>query len=121
MTGAVNITCFFQIPLRYQISGLSPLQAGVRLVPFAICGPIGAIITSLVSKNRRVPPIYAAIAGAILQVLGLIFISRSPDNSPDWRPMYGLEVITGLGFGANIGSATLLIPYLVEKKNLGKS
>lgn len=121
MTGSVSITCIIQLPIRYQTSvGASPLQAGVRLLPFVLCGPLGVIITASISKKRRVPPLYSALAASILQMLGLIFISRGPADNPDWTPLYGLEVLTGLGMGMSIGIVTLLTPYVAENRDLGK-
>ncbi|KAI2783795.1 putative multidrug resistance protein fnx1 [Daldinia loculata] len=119
MTGSVSITCIIQLPIRYQTSvGASPLQAGVRLLPFVLCGPLGVIITASISKKRRVPPLYSALAASILQMLGLIFISRGPADNPDWTPLYGLEVLTGLGMGMSIGIVTLLTPYVAENRDL---
>ncbi|KAI1807116.1 putative multidrug resistance protein fnx1 [Daldinia bambusicola] len=119
MTGSVSITCIIQLPIRYQTSvGASPLQAGVRLIPFVICGPIGVILTAAISKKRRVPPLYSALVASILQMLGLIFMARGPADNPDWAPLYGLEVLAGLGMGISIGIVTLLTPYVAEKRDL---
>ncbi|KAH9987036.1 putative multidrug resistance protein fnx1 [Xylariaceae sp. FL0662B] len=119
MTGSVSITCIIQLPIRYQTSvGTSPLQAGVRLLPFVLCGPIGVTLTALCSRKRRIPPLYIGIFGMILQILGLIFMAQGPPSNPDWSVLYGLEVITGLGMGISIGLVTLLTPYVVEKRDL---
>lgn len=121
MTGSVSVTCIIQLPIRYQTTvGASPLQAGVRLLPFVMMGPIGVTITAMISKNRQVPPIYIGLAGSIFQMLGLIFMARGPADNPDWTPLYGLEVLTGMGMGISIGLVTLLTPYMVEKRDLGK-
>lgn len=119
MTGSVSVTCIIQLPIRYQTTvGASPLQAGVRLLPFVMMGPIGVTITAMISKNRQVPPIYIGLAGSIFQMLGLIFMARGPADNPDWTPLYGLEVLTGMGMGISIGLVTLLTPYMVEKRDL---
>ncbi|KAI1339724.1 putative multidrug resistance protein fnx1 [Xylariaceae sp. FL0016] len=68
-TGAVSITCIIQLPLRYQTTvGASPLQAGIRLLPFVMCGPIGATITAALAKGRKVAPVdigLVAVASAV--------------------------------------------------------
>lgn len=121
MTGSVSITCIIQLPIRYQTTvGSSPLQAGVRLLPFVLCGPLGVTLTAILSKNRRVPPLYVGIVGILLQMIGLIFISQGPPSNPDWSPLYGVEVLAGLGMGISIGVVTLLTPYIAEKRDLGK-
>ncbi|KAI1205341.1 putative multidrug resistance protein fnx1 [Annulohypoxylon truncatum] len=119
MTGSVSVTCIIQLPIRYQTTvGASPLQAGVRLLPFVMCGPIGVTLVAMLSKKRRVPPIYIGLVGSIFQMLGLIFMARGPPNNPDWTPLYGLEVLTGMGMGISIGFVTLLTPYIAEKRDL---
>ena len=121
MTGSVSITCIFQLPLRYQTTaGLSPLQAGVRLIPFSVCGPLGSILCAVLSKGKRVPPVYLATAGGIMQVIGLVFFSRGDPANPTWPGLYGLEVVVGLGFGLCLGAVTLMVPFVVEKKHLGE-
>lgn len=122
MTGAVSITCIFQLPLRFQTSaGLGPLEAGVRLIPFSVCGPLGTILCAVLSKNKRAPPIYMAIVGEVMQIIGLVFFSRGDPAQPDWHALYGLEVVVGLGFGMCLGAVTLMAPFVVEKRDLGKS
>ncbi|KAK4248390.1 multidrug resistance protein 3 [Corynascus novoguineensis] len=119
MTGAVSITCIFQLPLRYQTSaGLSALQAGLRLIPFSVCGPLGTVFCAVLSKKRRVPPIYLAIAGELMQIIGLVFLARGDPADPDWRGLYGLEVVVGIGFGLCLGAVSLMVPFVVEKRDL---
>ncbi|KAI6087384.1 putative multidrug resistance protein fnx1 [Hypoxylon rubiginosum] len=119
MTGSVSITCIIQLPIRYQTTvGSTPLNAGIRLLPFVLCGPLGVTLTAAISKKRRVPPIYAGIAGVLFQILGLAFIAEGPSDNPDWTPLYGLEILTGLGMGISIGIVTLLTPYIAEKRDL---
>lgn len=120
MTGAVSITCMIQIPIRYQAAGaLSPLQAGIRLIPFSVFSPIGVIVVAALSRKRFVPPLYLAFVGEILQIIGLVFLSRSPLDNLGWGGLYGLEVLIGLGMGFCIGTATLMTPFIVEKRDLG--
>ncbi|KAK4236506.1 multidrug resistance protein 3 [Achaetomium macrosporum] len=119
MTGAVSITCIFQLPLRYQTSaGLDPLQAGVRLIPFSVCGPLGTVVCAALAKNRRVPPIFLTIGGSLMQIIGLVFLARGGPADPDWRGLYGLEVVIGMGFGLCLGAVTLMVPFVLENRDL---
>ncbi|KAI3322570.1 drug resistance transporter [Xylariaceae sp. AK1471] len=118
-TGTVSIALIIQLPIRYQTTlGVSPLQAGVRLLPFVLLTSVGAAISGAAVKNRRVAPIYVGLFGIILQIIGLIFLSSVSPNTPDWKAVYGLQVLVGLGAGCNIGIVTLLTPYVVEHKDL---
>lgn len=120
MTGAVSVTCIFELPIRYQTAaGLSPLEAGVRLIPMSACGPLGAVIGAMLTKNKRVPPLFLALGGALMQIIGLVFLSQASPNDPDWHGLYGLEVLIGLGFGLGIAAGTLLAPFVVKKGDLG--
>ncbi|KAI1347995.1 drug resistance transporter [Xylaria sp. FL0043] len=118
-TGAVSIGCIIQLPIRYQTTlGVDPLQAGIKLLPFAVFTPVGAALTAIICKNRRVAPVYIGFFGVILQVIGLAFLSSAPPNDPSWNATYGLQVLIGLGAGCNIGLVTILMPYVVEHRDL---
>ena len=122
MFGAISVTFIFQLPIRYQtVQGLNSLQAGLRLLPFSLSGPIGSVVSAGLCKSLRIPPIYIIIVGSILQVLGIIFTSRISTTDLNWNGLYGLEVLIGIGFGFCLGGATLLIPFVFDKEDLGKS
>ncbi|KAI9740045.1 MAG: hypothetical protein M1818_004796 [Claussenomyces sp. TS43310] len=119
MSGAVSITFVFQLPLRYQTAaGSSPLQAGLKLLPFSLSGPVGSIVAAGLSKKLRVPPIFLMLLGSIMQIIGIVFASRGPPRNPNWSGLYGLEVVVGLGFGFCLGAATLVTPFIFEKRDL---
>ncbi|KAI0147457.1 major facilitator superfamily domain-containing protein [Xylariaceae sp. FL1272] len=118
-TGAVSVTCIIQLPIRYQTSvGTSPLQAGVRLIPFSAFGPLGAMIAAIVIQKFKVPPIYLALVGSGFQIIGLVLFSLGPPGMPDWHALYGIQVITAMGQGFAICTVTLLTPFVVEKRDL---
>lgn len=122
MTGAVSVTCVVLIPLRYQTAaGLSPLQAGARLVLFSVFSPLGAIVAASLCKNKRVPPLYLMLFGEFLQILGLVLVTTltNPEDR-DWPGLYGLQVCIGFGMGFVMGTATLLTPAIAERKDLGE-
>ncbi|KAI0201342.1 drug resistance transporter [Astrocystis sublimbata] len=118
-TGAVSVGCIIQLPIRYQITlGVGPLQAGVKLLPFAILTPVGAAFTAIICKNRRLAPIYMGFLGVFLQIIGLALLSSTPISHPGWNAIYGFQVLIGFGAGCNIGLVTILMPYVVEHRDL---
>jgi hypothetical protein len=124
MTGVVNISSYYTLPIRWQLStGISPLQAGVKSIPLTVMCPVGILLGAMLSKNKRMPVLYPALVGSVMQVLGLVFMSLYPTDNPNYyqHVMYGLEVIVGIGMGAGIAMGSLLPPFLVEKRDLGKN
>jgi hypothetical protein len=121
MNGAVSITGMVLIPFRSQAAlGSTPLQAGVRLLPFSLSIPIGFIIQATITRRFHSPPLYTALVGQIFQVIGLVVLSKGSTQDPGWSGIYGIEVIVGLGIGFAISAVTLLTPLVAGKKNLGK-
>ncbi|KAI0156816.1 drug resistance transporter [Xylariaceae sp. FL1272] len=115
-TGAISITLIVLLPLRYQTTlGVGPLEAGVKLLPFDVLTAAGAAMTGIIAKNRRVAPLYVGMFGVFLQIAGLAALPAIP---PSHTAVYGLQVITGLGAGLNIGLVTMLIPYVVDRSDL---
>uniref|UniRef100_A0A8H7NQR2 Major facilitator superfamily (MFS) profile domain-containing protein n=1 Tax=Bionectria ochroleuca TaxID=29856 RepID=A0A8H7NQR2_BIOOC len=118
LAGTVSTTSIITIPVRYQASvGVSPLQAGIRLIPLSLAIQVGAMLVAGLTKKRRLPPIYMLFVGAAFQLIGCIFLSRGSPEDPDWKGLYGLMVLTGLGIGLNIGVATLMMPYITEERD----
>ena len=110
------------IPLRYQASaGVSPLQAGIRLIPLSVTIQIGAMLVALLTKKRRMAPIYFLSVGVALQLIGCVFLSRGVPDNLDWNGLHCIEAVTGIGVGISIGVVTLMIPYAIENRDRGKS
>lgn len=121
LTGAVFITCIVQIPLRFQAAnGESPWHAGIRLIPFGLASPIGSILVVGGCSRQRLPPIYLLIPAALLQLIGLVFMSRLSIENIMWKGQYAMQVLTGLGCGMSIAVTTVLTPYVVEPRDLGR-
>ncbi|KAF2106036.1 putative efflux pump antibiotic resistance protein [Lophiotrema nucula] len=119
LCGAVFTSCMIQIPLRFQaVNNESPWHAGVRLIPFGVAAPVGGALTAAIVKKRKVPVIYMLFPAAILQILGLLFMSRLTLDNILWKGQYGLQFVTGIGCGISMGVVTLMTPYAIEKRDL---
>ncbi|CAH0033861.1 unnamed protein product [Clonostachys rhizophaga] len=118
MLGGPMTVTVFQLPQRFQIiNGLSSVDAGVRLVPFGVTVPIGAMLGSRIAGNLRVPPIFVAIGGAILQVVGFALLSQLPSTTQIPPSVYGFQVLCGIGVGATYQSLYILVPLIVGIKD----
>lgn len=121
LVGAVFTSCVIQIPLRFQsVNNESSWRAGLRLIPFGVATPIGGACTAAICGKRKVPVIYMLFPAAILQILGLIFMSRLTLENILWEGQYGLQFVTGFGCGISMGVVTLLTPYSTQKRDLGR-
>ncbi|KAL9116207.1 MAG: hypothetical protein Q9227_000578 [Pyrenula ochraceoflavens] len=122
LTGGVITSCIIQIPLRFQsVNNESAWHSGVRLIPFGVGIPIGAGLTASICGKGRMPIIYMLIPSVVLQILGLVFMSRLTVAHITWGGQYGLQFVTSLGCGFSIGVVTLMTPFVIEKRDLATS
>ncbi|KAF2795478.1 MFS multidrug transporter-like protein [Melanomma pulvis-pyrius CBS 109.77] len=119
-SGAVLMICLVQIPQRYMtVNGLSPLHAAVRLLAFGAFVPGGCMIAAALMGKPKVPPAVLILIGAAFQLIGAIFLSRLPTHSQLYSPQYGFQVLLGLGVGFVSAGLILLVPFAMEKRDLG--
>jgi hypothetical protein len=55
---------------------------------------------------------------SVLQILGMVFMSRLHLGHILWNGQYGLQFMTGLGCGLSVGVVTLMTPFVIEKQDL---
>lgn len=101
------------------VNSLSPLAAGIRLLAFGAMVPVGAGTSALAMDRWKIPPTYMCVAGAILQIVGLVFLSRASISIPIQSSQFGFQIITGYGNGLIQTAVILLIPYVLENRDLG--
>lgn len=110
-----------QIPQRFQlVSGLSSLDAGVRLIPFGVGLSVGTILSANVAKRFKVPAIYSIIVGALLQIVGYALLGSSGSYVDIPPAVYAYLVIAGLGCGISFQILILTIPAVAEKRDHGE-
>ena len=118
LTGAPFTVAVIQIPLRFQsVNGLSPLQAGIRLLPFALLSPIGSGVAAGVVGKTKVPPVYVMLSGSAIQIVGFTLLSISPTTTGVSNAQYGYEAIAGFAVGINIACLIVITPFLVEERD----
>ncbi|KAF2180760.1 putative efflux pump antibiotic resistance protein [Zopfia rhizophila CBS 207.26] len=107
------------IPQRIQtVSGMSPLAAGIRLLPYSFGVAFGAVLASVASSKRRVAVTNILLFGASLQVIGIALLSTQSGTSHIPKKVYGFEALAGIGMGASFGVLVFATPFVVEPKDL---
>ncbi|TVY80405.1 MFS thioclapurine efflux transporter tcpA [Lachnellula suecica] len=108
----------FQLPQRFQVvNDVSPLQAGIRLVPFTLACPLGSIISAVAAGKYKVPPIYMVIFASVMQIIGFSLISTLPTTAHTRAAEYGYQIIAGFGVGINISLLIMMTPFCVEARD----
>jgi hypothetical protein len=118
LTGMPFTVAVIQIPLRFQAVGnFSPLQAGIRLLPYAILNPVGSIMAPWIAKRFQIPPIFIMLFGASIQIVGTALMSTTPTTKHVTAAYYVYEGIAGLGTGLNLACLIVMTPFAADKKD----
>lgn len=70
--------------------------------------------------RARVRAEYILLAGGIFEIVGTILLSKTSTGLQIPRAQYGFQVLTGTGVGFFNAALILLVPYVLEKRDLGK-
>lgn len=117
--GTIFTTCVVQIPQRFiTVNGLSPFDAGVRLLPFGVLVPGMSSLSAMLMK-KLVAPIYILMAGAILQIIGTVCLSRTDTSPTISASQYGFQILIGSGIGFINSALLLLVPFVMKSQDLG--
>ena len=101
LIGAVLYPCIVQIPQRFMtVHGLSPFSAATKRLSFGVLGAGGSPVAAALMDRLKIPPCWVILFGAILQVIGLVLLTRIDDTSKIDRAQYAYQVLTGLGVGS---------------------
>ncbi|KAF7860879.1 hypothetical protein EAF04_008397 [Stromatinia cepivora] len=120
--GTVYTISVVQIPQRVQtLAGLSPLQAGYRILPLVLASPLGSLTSSLIHKRTKVNSLIVLLVAAGLQIVGSSLISILPVDADGLAGVippaqYGYEVLLGFGLGASISTLFLNVQPNIERR-----
>jgi dipeptide/tripeptide permease len=121
LAGAVQFVCIAQIPQRFvTVNNVSPLSAAVRLLSFGAMIPIGSMMGGALMGKPRVSPCAVVLAGAVLEIIGVVLLSRISTSPQIDGTQYGFQVLAGLGTGMINSGLIILVPYIMEKRDFGK-
>lgn len=117
------MAAIFNIPQRLQIvNSTSAIGAGIRLLPLLLLSPIASATSGLLITRLKIAPLYILILGGSLQTIGVgLFSSLSSAHLQIPAAQYGYQVIMGLGFGFNLSTILMMVPMVVEEKEIRKS
>ena len=108
------------IPQRYQVvDSSSPLQAGIRLLPYTIANPIGLLVGNTIGGATKIAPIYLLFGSSLIQLLGIALLDMIPVKGGMLASMYVFEILIALGVGVTASVTMLATPHCVESKDLG--
>lgn len=110
-----------ELPQRFQIfNGASPIGAGTRLLALTVIVSFGSGVSGSMIQIFNVAPFYILLGSSCLTTIGLVLLSTLSVYEHIEPASYGYQVILGLGIGASLGSSLLMIPMVVDKKDMGK-
>jgi hypothetical protein len=96
-------------------------MAGVQTMPFTFMAPVGSAVASTVAGKLKVPVLYIVLLSGVLQTLGFGLLASMPTSADIPARIYGFQVIAGFGCGINISTLLLLVPFVVETRDKGKT
>jgi hypothetical protein len=113
--------CIAQIPQRYiTVNGLSPLAAAVRLLTYGAFVPFGSGIAGAMMGKPRIPPCWIILAGSLMEILGIALLAQIGTSSHIDASQYAFQIIAGTGTGLVNSGLIMLVPYAMEKRDLGE-
>ena len=106
------------LPQRFQaVNNLSALDAGVRLLPYAMLAPIGSLVSNMIFIRRKAP-LTLLFFGAVFQLVGLTLLATIPVSTSVPASQYGYQAIAGFGVGITFGTLVTITPGSVEMRDL---
>lgn len=120
-TGIAYLTMVIDLPQIFQVvNSDSAFKAGYRLLALMMSFSLAAVVSSILTEKKRVPPIYTLFAASSLQILGLALMTTLSTTTAHAFPpaQYGYEILMGFGFGLSI-STLIMSVHLVATQHDG--
>ncbi|KAL8798758.1 MAG: hypothetical protein Q9182_006419 [Xanthomendoza sp. 2 TL-2023] len=118
-TGIAYLTTVIDLPQKFQVvNGDSAFKAGYRLLALMMSFSLAAVVSSVLTEKKRVPPMYTLLVAASLQILGLALMTTLSTTQHSFPPaQYGYEIIMGFGFGLSISTLIMAISIVVNQQD----
>ncbi|KAL8650357.1 MAG: hypothetical protein Q9226_005183 [Calogaya cf. arnoldii] len=118
-TGIAYLTMVISLPQKFQVvNSDSAFKSGYRLLALMMSFSLAAVVSSVLTEKKRVPPLYTLFVAASLQILGLALmttLSTTNHNFPSAQ--YGYQIIMGFGFGFSISTLIMTINLVVTQQD----
>lgn len=102
----------FNLPQKFQIvNGLSPVEAGIRMLPLLLLTALASGVTGAICSKKNIAFQFLILSNA-LQIVAAGLLSMLPTDGSIPSYQYGLQVILGYAFG--MGLVSLMIVTRVE-------
>ncbi|TGJ79408.1 hypothetical protein E0Z10_g9361 [Xylaria hypoxylon] len=119
LSGSVLVVTIVQIPQRFIIvNGLSAIDAGVRLLPFAVVMASTSVILTIIMAKWKLHAVYCLLIGALFETAGVAGLSRTSIHHEINASQYGFQILAGIGVGFFNILLLLMTPHIVEKEHL---
>ncbi|KAI1375798.1 putative MFS multidrug transporter [Hypoxylon crocopeplum] len=117
--GACFYATIILLPQRFQsANGLSALSAGINMLAFTLVSPAFSMVCGMaLSKMPLAAPILLLV-GSALTIIGMGLLSSLADSGTIAAPVYGYEVILGVGLGLMMPASIFLIKVEFDGDNL---
>ncbi|KAL8665676.1 MAG: hypothetical protein Q9168_007644 [Polycauliona sp. 1 TL-2023] len=118
-TGVGYLTMAIDLPQKFQtVNGGSAFKAGYRLLALMMSFSFAAIVSSVLTEKKRVPPLYTLFVAAGLQIVGLALMTTMSTTVHGFpAAQYGYEIIMSFGFGLSISTLIMTINLVVAHQD----
>jgi hypothetical protein len=108
LTGLSFTSTVVYLPQRFQaVNALSPVKAGINILPVLVVSALGATVSGLVLGKKNICS-YLVLMGNSLQLIGLGLQSSLSASDIIPAASYGYQAILGLGLGTSLSSSFIL-------------
>jgi hypothetical protein len=102
-------------------NGMSLFAAAARLLAFGAMVPFASGITGILLGRLKMRACVVIFVGTALQMVGAALLSQSSTEYPVHASQYGYQILIGFGLGLVMPALIYMLPYTMEKRDLGKT
>ncbi|OAQ57608.1 major facilitator superfamily transporter [Pochonia chlamydosporia 170] len=121
-TGFPFMATIIFLPQRLQLqNGLTPIRAGIDMLPLLLLSATGAAVCGMVAARSKIGGMawYLLVGSLPLQMFGLGLMSTLPKSAgPVPAQQYVFQVFLGLGFGIALSSLAIVARLEVSKDDI---